>query len=487
MDDILAALEEIDADYPRHCAAAEDVAQEHFAHNVVLGRLLSDVGVDFPRTPHRGKARRGGDPFPAEMLIAPVSRRPIRLPDPTVEIAMKRPVPRGIEVAPLDSDAASIVVVAHENLVFTRLCLESVLANTREVGYELIVVDNGSRDATAEYLSALANRNANVRVVLNGDNLGFGRACNQGMALTRGDNLVLLNNDTMVPPGWLPRLLAHLEDPGVGLVGPVTNRIGNEAEIETAYRTWEEFVSFCHRHALEHGGEGIDIPVAAMFCLAMRREVFERLGPLDERYEVGLLEDDDYSERARRAGYRIRCADDVFVHHFGEASFGKLVPTGEYAEILRANKRRFAEKWGAPWKPYARRQSDGYRDLAERVRRLVAEQVPPGSRVLVVSRGDDRLLSLNGCEGLHFPQVENGVYAGHYPADSREAIAHLEELRSTRGANFLVFPHSGTWWLDHYAGLRRYLETRHRRVALEDGTAVIYSLNGSPGRGEGAR
>src|SRR5439155_5208478 len=133
---------------------------------------------------------------------------------------------------------------------------------------------------TPEYLIALAERNAHVRAVLSGGNLGFAPACNEGIALARGEHLVLLNNDTLVPPGWLSGLLAHLEDPSVGLVGPVTNRIGNEAQIETAYRTWGEFLSLCERRGREHRGEGIDMPVAAMFCLAMRREVFERLGPL---------------------------------------------------------------------------------------------------------------------------------------------------------------------------------------------------------------
>jgi hypothetical protein len=172
----------------------------------------------------------------------------------------------------------------------------------------------------------------------------------------------------------------------------------------------------------------------------------------------------------------VRCADDVFVHHFSEASFGKLVPTGEYAEILQENKRRYAEKWGAPWAPYARRQSTSYRVLTQRIRHLVAERVPPESRVLVVSRGDDHLLKFEGREGLHFPQAENGVYAGHYPGDSREAIDHLEKVRSAQDAEYLLFPETGLWWLDHYSGLRSHLESRYQRIALEEGTAVIFSL-----------
>jgi GT2 family glycosyltransferase len=487
MDDALRALEDVENDYPRHCAAAEEIAQECFAHDIVLGHLLGVVNADLSDSGHSGVGRREVDPFPDEMLVSTVSRRPTRLPRSTAEIAIKRPVLPGIEAKPLDGGGASIVVVTYDNLVFTRLCLESVLANTRETGYELVVVDNGSGDDTPEYLAALAERNPHVRVILNGGNLGFSPAANEGLALARGDHLVLLNNDTLVPPGWLPRLLAHLEDEAVGLVGPVTNRIGNEAEIQADYRTWAEFLRFSERRAIERDGDEIDIQVAAMFCLAMRRDVHEQLGPLDERYEIGLLEDDDYSERARRAGYRIRCADDVFVHHFSEASFGKLVPTGEYAEILQDNKRRYAEKWGAPWRPYARRQSTSYRVLTRRIRDLVAQRLPPQSRVLVVSRGDDELLRFEGREGLHFPQAENGVYAGHYPGDSREAIAHLEEVRREQGARFLLFPETGLWWLDHYGGLRSHLETCYRRVALEEGTAVIYSLREPSGRMERAR
>jgi hypothetical protein len=105
----------------------------------------------------------------------------------------------------------------------------------------------------------------------------------------------------------------------------------------------------------------------------------------------------------------------------------------------------------------------------------VRRHVPPGSRVLVASRGDEGLVELTGREAWHFPQLEDGTYAGHYPADDREAIAHLEELRE-RGADYLVLPATSLWWLDHYEGFRRHLE-RYRRPSEDRDTAVIYELS----------
>ena len=371
---------------------------------------------------------------------------------------------------------ASIVTVTHNNLVYTKLCLESLLANTDYASYEVIVVDNGSTDGTSSYLRSLTQQHTRVRVLTNGHNLGFAPAVNQGLAVATGEVLVLVNNDTMFPRGWLTRLVRHVQDPGIGAVGPVTNRAGNEAQIEVPYYTYDEFLRFARDYTQAQEGKLIDIPMLTMFCLAMRRDVYERVGSLDERFEVGMLEDDDYAVRVREAGYRVVCAQDTFVHHFGEASFGKLIPTGEYGRLFRANRLRFAEKWDTTWQPHRRRRGPRYERLIGRIREAVRTSLPPGVTIAVVSRGDDELLRLNGGRrGWHFPQASNGVYAGCYPGDSAAAIAHLEELRS-RGADFLLLPETDFWWLQHYGDFRRHLEDRYRVVVDEEGVCVIFSL-----------
>jgi GT2 family glycosyltransferase len=439
-----------------------------------------------------GPASSPAGPFPPDLVLAPVARNPIRLAEETVRTVIGSPVPvsspgqRGGARAN-ETERASVVVVTHNNLLFTRMCLASVLAHTARVDYEVIVVDNGSRDGTPEFLRQVAQGDQRVRLVLNEQNCGFAPASNQGLALAAGTTLVLLNNDTIVPPGWLAGLIRHLDDPAVGLVGPVTNRTGNEAQIETPYRTFGEFLYFAAERGRSHTGCVFDIPMLTMFCLALSRESFERLGPLDERYETGMFEDDDYSMRARAAGYRTVCAEDVFVHHFGRASLGELTSTGQTGALFQANRRRFEAKWGVQWKPHGRRWNLGYRQLTDRVRELVRTNVPGDATVIVLSKGDDELLDHGPRRAWHFPQDASGAFAGHYPADSVEAIAHLEKLRD-RGGEYLIVPHPALWWLDHYSGLRNYLETRCRLVVRRDDTCLIFGLDPespSPQRGEG--
>jgi hypothetical protein len=95
--------------------------------------------------------------------------------------------------------------------------------------------------------------------------------------------------------------------------------------------------------------------------------------------------------------------------------------------------------------------------------------------VLVVSKGDEELLNLGGRRAWHFPRREDGAYTGHYPADSAEAIAHLESLRHM-GAGFLLLPTTASWWLEHYKEFKQYLE-RHYRSLWNDESCIIYELS----------
>jgi hypothetical protein len=95
---------------------------------------------------------------------------------------------------------------------------------------------------------------------------------------------------------------------------------------------------------------------------------------------------------------------------------------------------------------------------------------------LVVSKGDTKLTELQGRRGWHFPQTESGAYAGYYPANSGEAIVHLEQLRM-KGAQYLVFPTTALWWLEHYSDFARHLRENYVLVG-EDDACAIFELSG---------
>jgi hypothetical protein len=125
--------------------------------------------------------------------------------------------------------------------------------------------------------------------------------------------------------------------------------------------------------------------------------------------------------------------------------------------------------------------SEAYRQLIQRIQEIVQKVVPAGAGIRVVSKGDDRLLALEGRRAGHFPQTDGGAYAGHHPRDAAEAIAHLQSLRA-KGAEYLLFPATSAWWLEHYAELRRHLET-HGRCVWKQEDCTIYCFAGQASGG----
>jgi GT2 family glycosyltransferase/tetratricopeptide (TPR) repeat protein/2-polyprenyl-3-methyl-5-hydroxy-6-metoxy-1,4-benzoquinol methylase len=239
----------------------------------------------------------------------------------------------------VDWGVTSIILLTHNELPYTQLCLESIRKHTH-LPYELVVVDNGSTDGTVEWLQ----RQSDVHLVCNPTNLGFAKGVNQGLQAAEGTHLLLLNNDTVVTPGWLRRLLRCLHSgPDVGLVGPLTNYASGPQQVQASYRSPAALDAFAWDLG-RHGTRYQEVSRLIGFCMLMKRETVARVGLLDEQFGLGTFEDDDYSWRARRAGHRLLIATDAFVHHFGSRTF---IGAGiDSSALLQENTARFRAKWG---------------------------------------------------------------------------------------------------------------------------------------------
>lgn len=234
----------------------------------------------------------------------------------------------------------SIVIPVWNNLQFTNLCLRSIAAFTG-VPHEVIVVDNGSTDGTPEFLA----KERNIKVIRNDKNLGFAAASNQGMRAARGKHILLLNNDVVVTSGWLAGLLEHAKaNTKFGIIGPRTNFAAGPQQLsDVTYKNMSELESFAARFRESHRGERTIVPRIIGLCMFIKKECYEKVGLLDERFGIGNFEDDDYCVRARLAGFECVIAGDVFVHHFGSQTF-KLLGI-DFKNLMNENKQKFVEKW----------------------------------------------------------------------------------------------------------------------------------------------
>jgi len=239
----------------------------------------------------------------------------------------------------------SIIIVSHNGLhQTTAVCLESIFSNDAGEDFEVVVVDNDSSDETSVYLTAMMEREPRLRCVFNKSNRGFAGGNNDGLKIASGRFLILLNSDCIVTRNWIGGLTALLaEDPVIGLVGPVSNSVGNEQRIFTRGITPEEIIEEGLTWVSNSRGGRFETEMLSFFCVALRRDVLDRVGMLDENFGLGFYEDDDYCMRARNAGYRLMCAEDVFVYHRGGGSFG-LMENGT-RRIMKDNRRKLEDKY----------------------------------------------------------------------------------------------------------------------------------------------
>ncbi|MEA4812733.1 MAG: glycosyltransferase [Anaerolineaceae bacterium] len=250
--------------------------------------------------------------------------------------------------------SVEVIILTYNGLDVNKLCLESILNKTAYPNFKITIVDNNSTDGTKEWLeNSKILRDKRIKIVFNDQNLGFAAGNNIAFRKSKADYIILLNNDTIVTRGWMTNLVKHLEnDPGLGMCGPVTNAIGNEARIPVNYSSQEELDLFADKYTFKNmGNQWKDPRVLALFCTAIRKDITAQCGFLDEQYTVGMFEDDDYAESVRKYGYRLTIAEDSFVHHFENFSFNQLDKKLKNDLSLK-NKSLYEEKWKKLWLPH---------------------------------------------------------------------------------------------------------------------------------------
>ncbi len=266
------------------------------------------------------------------------------------------------ESAHLEMLDLSIIIVSYNARADLVRCLESLHQPPPVAAHEIIVVDNRSSDDSADAARAWAD----VRVIQNGNNLGFARGTNIGIRASTGEHLLLLNSDTVVPPQAVDHLIGILQsDATVSVVGPRLVDEGGRAELsfgsmigpfnelrqKVLVRGHDSRVALISE-AVERMTQRPGFPDwVSGACLLVRRKDAEAVGLLDERYFM-YAEDVDFCAAIRSRGGRIRFAPEVTIVH----RRGRSVATARHQTEMayRQSQIAFYEKHHPRWVPILR-------------------------------------------------------------------------------------------------------------------------------------
>lgn len=249
----------------------------------------------------------------------------------------------------------AVVLLSYNHGELTQACIESLRQNNSPKTYELIVVDNASTDAIVQWL----RQQKDIRLIENQENLGFPYGCNQGIALAGEESdILLLNNDTIVPPNavfWLRMGLYEKEQ--IGAVGSVSNNVVNYQQVPQQFETVKEWLEFAAENNVPmkypYEKKGWLVGFAMLIKRTALREVLAKEQSvsgtdlpeiLDTRFSPGNFEDNDLSIRLLLAGYQLRLVKNSFIFHYGSKAFQK-VPE-RFLNLLKINQKKLAQKYG---------------------------------------------------------------------------------------------------------------------------------------------
>ena len=238
----------------------------------------------------------------------------------------------------------SIVIPVYGKIAYTLACLRSISRHAASVSFEVIVVDDGSADATPQRLAAVGG----IRAIRNERNLGFIGSCNAGEAIARGDLVLFLNNDTVVTAGWLEALVGCLEQaPQAGLVGAKLvypdGRLQEAGGIVFDDGSGWNYGRFDDpddpRYAFRR-----EVDYCSGAAILLRRDLFQRVGRFDTRYTPAYYEDTDLAFAVRAAGLKVYVEPAATVVHFEGITSGTDTASGTKRYQV-VNRDKFLDKW----------------------------------------------------------------------------------------------------------------------------------------------
>ena len=229
----------------------------------------------------------------------------------------------------------AIVIPVFNQSHFTRGCLETLWADSERPDYDVCVVDNNSSDDTAELLrdwtAKVQGGRDRFQVITNATNRGVAPAWNQGILATEAEEVVVLNNDVLLPRGWAKGLARAKKDLGLTIASPFPLEGEKPGDLDA----WAD--EFMRRNRREHWRE------YSFVAFSLSRETFQKIGPFDEKFEVGGYEDTDYIYRLREKGLAYGIVGGSTLYHFGSQTLKGFKERGD-AHAVR-NKNYFMAKW----------------------------------------------------------------------------------------------------------------------------------------------
>lgn len=243
-----------------------------------------------------------------------------------------------------DKVTVSIVIPMHNKCLYSFTCLKSILCNTSNINYEVIAVDDGSKDDTSQML----NQCQNIKVVTNSEAKGFVVACNLGIQQAQGKYILLLNNDTKVTDGWLDSLLRPFSlGPSTGLVGAKLIYPNGTLQ-EAGGIIWKDASGWNYGR-----GDDPDKPEYSYlrevdYCsgaaIVVRKDILDKLGGLDMRYVPAYYEDTDLAFAVRNWGFKVMFQPFSRVLHYEGVTCGRSAFAG-IKKFQVINKGKFQKKW----------------------------------------------------------------------------------------------------------------------------------------------